>query len=160
MASPTQTVVGKGIPNPLIAENLLKILKELVPSSPPKSFTNSYPQNGSATKLPVSIPPTKWIETCHVNSKPQTSRFLSNSSGVSQVNIKPLTTKPTQNLHCYVNITSLTVNLSCPQKINGCHVKYYTSDNSLCFPLKSPTNSLSRNGRSTSSITAMLTLYL
>ena len=30
MASPTQTVVGKGTPNPLIAEGLLKILRDLV----------------------------------------------------------------------------------------------------------------------------------
>jgi len=33
MARQTQTVVGKGIPNPLIAENLLKILRDLIPSS-------------------------------------------------------------------------------------------------------------------------------
>ena len=31
MASPTQTVVGKGIPNPLTAEDLLKILRDLFP---------------------------------------------------------------------------------------------------------------------------------
>ena len=31
MASPTQTVVGKGIPNPLTAEDLIKILRELFP---------------------------------------------------------------------------------------------------------------------------------
>ena len=30
MASPTQTVVGKGKPNPLTAEDLLKILGRLV----------------------------------------------------------------------------------------------------------------------------------
>jgi len=41
MASPTQMIVGKDIPNPLIAEDLLKILRDLVPSSPPKSLTNS-----------------------------------------------------------------------------------------------------------------------
>jgi len=34
MASPTQTVVGKGIPNPLIAEGLLKILRGLDPVFP------------------------------------------------------------------------------------------------------------------------------
>ena len=50
MASPTQTVVGKGTPNPLIAEDLLKILRDSVPSFLPKSPTNSHPQNGRATK--------------------------------------------------------------------------------------------------------------
>jgi len=59
MASPTQTVVGKGTPNPLTAERLLKILRDLVPSSSPKSPTNSYPQNGRATKIPGFISPTK-----------------------------------------------------------------------------------------------------
>ena len=55
MASPTQKVVGKGAPNPLIAEGLLKILVDLVPLSPPKSLTNSHPQNGRTTKIPVFI---------------------------------------------------------------------------------------------------------
>jgi len=31
MASPTHTVVGKGIPNSLIAEGLLKILSDMIP---------------------------------------------------------------------------------------------------------------------------------
>jgi len=43
MASPTQTVVGKGTPILLIAEGLLKILGDLVPSSPPNSLTISHP---------------------------------------------------------------------------------------------------------------------
>jgi len=55
MASPTETVVGKGIPNPLIAEGLVKILRDLVPPSPPKSLTNSLPWNGKITKIYVSI---------------------------------------------------------------------------------------------------------
>ena len=38
MASPTQTVVGKGKTNLLIAEDLLKILRELVPHNPTKIF--------------------------------------------------------------------------------------------------------------------------
>jgi len=59
MASPTQTVVSKGIPNLLIAENLLKILSDLVPFSPPKSLTNSRPRNGRTIKIPVSISPMK-----------------------------------------------------------------------------------------------------
>jgi len=59
MASPTQMIVGKGIPNPLIVEGLLKILKGLIPSSPSKFLTNSHPWNGRATKIPVSISPVK-----------------------------------------------------------------------------------------------------
>jgi len=43
MAIPTQMVVGKGTPNPLIAEDLLKILRDLVPSSPLESPTSSLP---------------------------------------------------------------------------------------------------------------------
>jgi len=31
MASSTQTVIGKDKPNPLVAENLLKILRDLIP---------------------------------------------------------------------------------------------------------------------------------
>ena len=33
MASPTQTVVGKSISNPLIVKGLLKILRDLIPPS-------------------------------------------------------------------------------------------------------------------------------
>jgi len=36
MASSTQTVVGKCIPNALIAEGLLKILRDLIPPIPTK----------------------------------------------------------------------------------------------------------------------------
>jgi len=43
MASLTQIVVGKGIPNSLIAEGLLKILRDLIPPFPPKFLTNSHP---------------------------------------------------------------------------------------------------------------------
>ena len=50
MASPTQTVVGKGIPNLLIDEDLLKILRDLIPLSPPKSLTNSHSWNAKTTK--------------------------------------------------------------------------------------------------------------
>ena len=50
MASSTQTVVGKGIQNLLIVENLLKILTDLIPSLPPKSPTNSHPWNGRITE--------------------------------------------------------------------------------------------------------------
>ena len=34
MASPTQMVIGKGISNPLTAEGLLKILRDLIPLIP------------------------------------------------------------------------------------------------------------------------------
>ena len=43
MASPTQMLVGKGIPDLLITEDLLKILRNLIPPSPQKSLTNSRP---------------------------------------------------------------------------------------------------------------------
>jgi len=75
MASPTQTLVGKGIPNPLIAEGLLKILWDLVLPSPIKSLTNSLSRNGRITKIPASISSAKWAQTCHINSKPLTSQF-------------------------------------------------------------------------------------
>ena len=55
MASPTQTVVGKGTPNPLIAEGLLKILSGPDSTlSPPKSLTNSHTQNCN-TPLPEYV---------------------------------------------------------------------------------------------------------
>ena len=60
MASPTQTVVGKGTSNPLIAEGLLKILGGLVTLFPPKSLTNSHTQNGRSTKY----------NHCYVNTIP------------------------------------------------------------------------------------------
>ena len=60
MASPTQTVVGKGTSNPLIAEGLLKILSGLVPLSPLKFLTNSHTQNGRSTKY----------NHCYVNTIP------------------------------------------------------------------------------------------
>ena len=57
MASPTQMVVGKGIPNPLTAEDLLKILRDLIPfDSSPKSLTNSRPWNGRATQNNIHFP--------------------------------------------------------------------------------------------------------
>jgi len=43
-------VVGKSISNLLIAEDLLKILRDLILPSPPKSHTNSRPWNGKTTK--------------------------------------------------------------------------------------------------------------
>ena len=45
MASPTQTIVGKGKPNPLIAEGLLKILRESIPTHSHQSHL-SIPING------------------------------------------------------------------------------------------------------------------
>ena len=51
MANPTQMVAGKGIPNPLTAEDLLKILRDLIPfDSPPKSLTNFCPWDGRIAK--------------------------------------------------------------------------------------------------------------
>ena len=50
MASPTQKIVGKGISNPLTAEDFLKILRDVLPfDSSPKSLINSRPWNGRIT---------------------------------------------------------------------------------------------------------------
>jgi len=59
MASPTQTVVDKDISNPLIAEDLLKNLRDLIPPSPPKSLTNSHPWNGRTTIKHMTVFPVK-----------------------------------------------------------------------------------------------------
>ena len=57
MANPTQTMVSKGIPNPLIAESLLKILRDLIPvDSLPKSLTNFCPWNGKITQNNIHFP--------------------------------------------------------------------------------------------------------
>ena len=50
MTNPTQMVVGKGTPNLLIVEGLLKILRDLVPLSPPKSLTNFHTRNSRSIK--------------------------------------------------------------------------------------------------------------
>jgi len=55
MASLTQTVVGKGIPKLLLAEGLLKILRDFIPPFPPKSLTNFLPWNGKTTEILVFI---------------------------------------------------------------------------------------------------------
>ena len=57
MASLTQTVVGKGIPNLLTVESLLKILRDLIPfDSPPKPPTNFSSWNGKNTKNNIHFP--------------------------------------------------------------------------------------------------------
>ena len=68
MASPTQMVVGKAILNSLIAEGLLKILKDLIVPSSPKSYTNSRLWNGRTIKS-YSYFPSEIItnQTYHVN---------------------------------------------------------------------------------------------
>jgi len=75
MASPTQTVVGKGIPNSLIAEGLLKILMKLISPISPKSLSNSLPWNGRSTKV-FFIFPAKWItdRTSHVKNHTSNSK--------------------------------------------------------------------------------------
>jgi len=56
MASSTQTVVDKYILNPLIAEGLLKILWDLIPTSLQKSLTNFLPWNGRTTEIYIYFP--------------------------------------------------------------------------------------------------------
>jgi len=55
MASPTQTV-DKGIPNPLIAEDFLKSLRDLIPIFPRKFPTNSHPWTGRTIKGCIHFP--------------------------------------------------------------------------------------------------------
>ena len=71
MASLTQMVVGKGIPNSLIAKELIKILKDLIPFSPPKSLTNSRRWNGKTAKT-CNYFPSEIItsQMCQVNIIP------------------------------------------------------------------------------------------
>ena len=72
MTSPTQTVVSKGIANSLIAEGLLKILRDLIPLSPPKFLINSRPWNGNTSKKGCNYFSIKIItnQTCQVNIIP------------------------------------------------------------------------------------------
>ena len=56
MASPTQMVVDKGIPNPLTVEDLLKILRDLISLFPAKSPTNTRPWNGRTIKYCIHFP--------------------------------------------------------------------------------------------------------
>jgi len=77
MASPTQTVVGKGIPNLFTAEGLLKILRDLISfDSPPKSLTNACSWNGRITQNNIHFPYEVIIsQTDHVNTKPLIVRY-------------------------------------------------------------------------------------
>jgi len=59
MTSPTQMIVGKGIPNLLIDEDWLKILKDLILIFPPKFLTNSCPWNDETSKEVVIVSPKK-----------------------------------------------------------------------------------------------------
>jgi len=72
MASPTQMVVGKGIPNLLIVEDLLKILRDPIPPSAPKFLTNSRPLDGKTTKKSCNYFSSEIItdQTCYVNIIP------------------------------------------------------------------------------------------
>ena len=67
MASPTQTVVGKGTSNPLIAEGLLKILSGQDSTLSSKSLTNSHTQNDRSTKY----------NHCYVNTIPLIMKIFS-----------------------------------------------------------------------------------
>jgi len=64
MTSLTQFVVGKDIPNSLIAEDLLKILRYMLPLSPPKSLINSHSLNSEASKEVVIV---SLVKNCKLN---------------------------------------------------------------------------------------------
>ena len=111
MASPTQTVIGKGTPNLLIAEDLLKILKDFVPSSPPKSPTNlTHRMVGSQKHLCSFLQQNELgFVTLTVNLR---QAELPDPSGLFQVNTKPLTIKLIKNPRCYIDTTLLTTNFT------------------------------------------------
>jgi len=123
MASPTQTVVGKGISNPLTAEDLLKILKDLFPLiSSPKSLTNSCPWNGKTTQKGIHIPCETTSLTYHVNIRPLLVRFWPIPSWIKPMSLRVWSTSRVNKLrlsfpsiewqvhsdYCYVQ-TPLTV---------------------------------------------------
>jgi len=62
MTSPTQTVVGKGIPNPLIVKGLLKILRDLISLFSLKFLTNSRAWNGETSKKVVIVSSVKLLQ--------------------------------------------------------------------------------------------------
>ena len=84
MASPTQTVVGKGTSNLLIAEGLLKILSGLGSLFPPKSLTNSHPQNGKSTKCNHYYVNTIPLVMEILNTPYRVQTLLVNSTGSSK----------------------------------------------------------------------------
>jgi len=77
MARPTQMVIGKGIPNPFIAEDLLKILRDMIPLFSPKFPTNSHPWNGRIIKGYIHFP-----------------NEMNHRSELSCLKFTPLTVKP------------------------------------------------------------------
>ena len=129
MTSPNQMVVGKGKPNSLIGEGLLK---GPVPANPPKSLTNSLQWNDRTTKGCIYFPSEMTADrTCHVNITPLILRLQyipsgSNSTCYSHqqndrsnkivqitkpisvmLNITPL--RVSKSNLCQVNITPLTI---------------------------------------------------
>jgi len=71
MASLAQMVFGKGISNLLIAEDLLKIIKDPFPfNSSPKSLANSRPWDGRITQEDIHFPSEMTSQTYHVDIKP------------------------------------------------------------------------------------------
>ena len=55
MASPTQTVVGKGMSNPLTAGDLLKILRDLFPFDSLSKITYQFSSIDKTTYTDLSI---------------------------------------------------------------------------------------------------------
>ena len=62
MATPTQMVVSKGIPNSLIAENLLKILRKAKPTIHTKTSL-PFPFHGMVGPQTIFIFPAKLLQT-------------------------------------------------------------------------------------------------
>jgi len=76
MASLTQTVVVKDILNLLITEGFLKILRDLIQTSPPNSLNSSLPWNARTTKSCIRFLSEMITDgTCHINIIPLTVKF-------------------------------------------------------------------------------------
>ena len=82
MASPTQTVVGKDVPNLLIAEDLLKILRDLLSLFPPKFPTNSRPWNDRTIKDCIHFPNNRLELSCLKLTPLTVKLFLADLSNI------------------------------------------------------------------------------
>jgi len=88
MASPTQTVVGKGTSNPLTAEGLLKFLSGLSSTLSSKIPYQFYTQNGRSTKY----------NHCYVNTIPLVMKIFNTPCQVQTLLVNSTWSRKPSNL--------------------------------------------------------------